>query len=176
MTAVVRKSASFGRSRRWALYIIGVGVWSSGGLWLLFRHFFVEPGEFGPKIHPLEPWWLKLHGAFGFAAVWILGFLWSVHVSRAWHGVRRRWSGGVMIGVFSWLILSGYLLYYIGTEDVRSVVSVLHWGIGLASPICLGFHRLRFQKRGMSLVDRVPNRFKQRILVAPSLRAGEERQ
>jgi len=176
MSASVRKSASFGRSRRPLLYIIGVGVWLSGGLWLLFHHFFGEQGEFGPKIHPLEPWWLKLHGAFGFAAVWIFGLLWGVHVSRAWPDLRRRWSGGVMTGVFCWLILSGYLLYYTGNEDVRSIMSVLHWGIGLASPICLGFHRLRFQKRRLSQVDRVQDRLEQRFLVAHTLRAGKERQ
>ena len=155
MSVSVRKSASFAPSRRWALYIIGVGVWLSGGLWLLFHHFFVEPGAFGPKIHPLEPWWLKLHGAFGFAAIWIFGLLWGAHVSRAWPGLRRRWSGGLMTGVFAWLIVSGYLLYYVGNENTRSVVSILHWGIGLASPICFGIHRLPIPRR---LRSRVQNR------------------
>lgn len=176
MSTSVRKSASIDRSGRWALCIIGAGVWLSGGLWLLFQHFFVEQGESGSQMHPLETWWLKLHGAFGFAAIWIFGLLWGVHMSRAWPYLQRRWSGGVMTGVFSWLILSGYLLYYVGNEDVRSVVSVLHWGIGLASPICLGFHRLRLQKRGVSQSDRVADHLDQRFLVMHTLRAGEERQ
>jgi len=156
MNVSVRKSGNFGRSRRWALYIIGIGVWLSGGLWLLFHYFFVEQGEFGPKIHPFEPWSLKLHGAFAFASIWIFGLLWGVHVSRAWPGLRRRWSGGVMTGVFAWLILSGYLLYYVGNENARSVVSILHWGIGLATPICFAFHRLRVRKRQAILNTHLP--------------------
>ena len=165
MSASVRKSVSFGKSRRWALYIIGIGVWLTGGLWLLFHYFFVEQGEFGPKIHPLEPWWLELHGAFGFAAIWIFGLLWGIHVTRAWPGFRRRWSGGFMTGVIAWLILSGYLLYYVGNEDARSVVSILHWGIGLASPFCFGFHRLHFRKRRVPQLDGVPKHFERRLLV-----------
>jgi len=168
MSVSVRKSASLARSRRWALYIIGVGVWLSGGLWLLLHHFLVEQGEFGPKTHPLEPWWLKLHGAFGFAAIWIFGLLWGVHVSRAWPGSGRRWSGGMMTLVFAWLILSGYLLYYVAIENARSVVSILHWGIGLVSPICFVFHRLRLGKRHESRVDRVRKHLKQRPLVEQS--------
>jgi hypothetical protein len=125
-------------------------------LWLLFHYFFVEQGEFGPRIHPLEPWWLKLHGAFAFASIWIFGLLWAVHITRTWPGLRRRWSGGIMTATFAWLILSGYLLYYIGSDTVRSnvgdeharsLVSIFHWGIGLVSPICFGFHRLSFRKR-----------------------------
>lgn len=146
MSVSVRNSASFARPRRWALYIVGLGVWLSGGLWLLFHHFFAEQGEFGPKIHPLEPWWLKLHGAFGFAAIWIFGLLWGAHVSRAWPRLRRRWSGGLMTGVFAWLIVSGYLLYYVGNENTRSAVSILHWVFGLASPICFGIHRLHIPR------------------------------
>jgi hypothetical protein len=143
----VPKSVRFPRSERWALYIIGIGVWLSGGLWLLFHCFFVERGEFGPKVHPLEPWWLKLHGAFALASIWIFGLLWGVHVSRAWPGMRSRWSGGALAGVFAWLVLSGYLLYYVGDETARSVISALHWGIGLASPVCFGLHRVRLRKR-----------------------------
>lgn len=174
MSVSVTKTASFARSGRWALYIIGVGVWASGGLWLIFHHFLVEQGEFGPKIHPLEPWWLKLHGAFGFAAIWIFGLLWGVHVSRAWPGMRRRWSGGVMTGAFAWLILSGYLLYYAGNENTRSVVSILHWGIGLASPICFGFHRLSFRKRRAPQSDREQKHFERRPLVEQLTAKGPE--
>ena len=49
-------------------------------------------------------------------------------------------------------------------------------GVGLASPICLGYHRLRFQKRRASQVDRVQDCLEQRFLVAHGLRAREERQ
>ena len=67
-----------------------------------------------------------------------------------------------MAGIFAWLILSGYLLYYVGNENARSVVSVLHWGIGIVSPICFGFHRLRFRRRHVSQIDRVQKHFERR--------------
>jgi hypothetical protein len=147
MSAFARKSESLGRFNRWALYIVGIGVWLSGGLWLLYHYFFERQGEFGPTANPLEPWWLKLHGAFAFAAVWVFGLLWGVHITKAWPRKRRRWSGGALTGVFALLIVSGYLLYYIGDDKVRPIVSVLHWGIGLACPVFFLFHRLRLRRR-----------------------------
>jgi hypothetical protein len=129
-----------------ALYIIGTGVWLSGGLWLLYHYFFVQQGEFGPAANPLEAWWLKLHGAFAFAAIWIFGLLWGAHVTKLWPSSRRRWSGSIMTGVLVWLILSGYLLYYVGEEKSRSIVSILHWSIGLACPFFFLWHRIKFRR------------------------------
>ena len=37
---------------------------------------------------------------------------------------------------------SGYLLYYLGSDELISSVSVLHWSIGLASVALFFFHRL----------------------------------
>ncbi|HEY1212563.1 MAG TPA: hypothetical protein VGE93_02920, partial [Bryobacteraceae bacterium] len=58
-----RPSYRLPRRRQLALYSIGIGVWLTGGLWLLFHYLLVRQGEFGPQTHPLEPWSLKLHGA-----------------------------------------------------------------------------------------------------------------
>lgn len=63
MSSRIHKTVRLGRSRHWQLYIIGIGVWLSGGLWLLFHYFFVRQGDFGPVENPLTPWWLRLHGA-----------------------------------------------------------------------------------------------------------------
>jgi hypothetical protein len=38
------------------------------------------------------------------------------------------------------LTLTGYLLYYVGAEAVRSVMSVVHWAIGLGLPLLTGWH------------------------------------
>jgi hypothetical protein len=145
MTARVRKAGALGRRRRWVLYIVGAGVWLTGGLWLLFHYFLVKQGEVGPTTNPLEPWWLKLHGAFGFAAVWMFGLLWGIHIAKLWPHKRKRWSGAVLTGVFALLILSGYLLYYVGDDRFRPVISALHWVVGLACPIFWVCHRLKRQ-------------------------------
>jgi hypothetical protein len=147
MKLSVREAGSLTRSRRWALYVIGIGVWLTGGLWLLVHYFYVVPGEFGAQNSPFEPWWLRLHGAFSFAAIWVFGLLWGAHVTKLWPSLRRRWSGGVMTAIFAWLIVSGYLLYYLGNETLRALVSIGHWGIGLLSPVFFLFHRLTLRKR-----------------------------
>jgi hypothetical protein len=128
-------SVRIGRRRRLGLYIVGLGLWLSGGLWLVYHYWMVQQGEFGPQTNPLEPWWLKLHGAFAFAAIWVFGLLWGVHVTAAWPHGRRRWSGAAMTGVLLLLMLSGYLLYYVGEETARSYVSIVHWTVGLACPL-----------------------------------------
>ena len=147
MSRRFHKSVRLGRPTRSALYFVGIGVWLSGGLWLLFHYFLGRQGDFGPVENPLTPWWLRLHGAFAFAAIWIFGLLWGTHVAGAWPRKRRRWSGGVLAGVFLFLIVSGYLLYYLGDDRIRPVVSVLHWGIGLICPAFFFVHRLRLQKQ-----------------------------
>lgn len=136
-------SVRLGKSRLRALYLIGVGVWLSGGLWLLFHYFLTRKGPFGPESNPLEPWWLKLHGAFAFAATWFFGLLWGTHITVGWRSGRRRASGSILTGFIFFLVLSGYLLYYVGDDTARSVVSVSHWGVGLACPLLYWVHRMR---------------------------------
>lgn len=156
MNGSERKLGSLGRSTRLGLYVVSLGVWISGGLWLLLHNFLVKRGEFGPEVNPLEPWFLKVHGAFAVAAIWMFGLMWSVHVIRLWPFSWRRWSGGLMAGVVAWLILSGYLLYYMGDDKARSIVSSLHWGIGLAAPVFFLWHRISFRGRvPKHLVDAV---------------------
>jgi hypothetical protein len=139
---------TYRQSWKVAVYSIGWGLWLSGGLWLLFHYFVTSEGEFGPQKHPLEPWWLKFHGAFAFAAIWLFGLLWGKHVSKAWPYGKGRWSGAGVAGLLFWLMLTGYLLYYIAGENARSIVSVLHWGLGFVAPALLLWHRFdRGKKR-----------------------------
>ena len=63
------------------LHMLEVSVASS--------YLLTKQGEFGPQSHPLEPWWLKLHGAFAFAFTWFFGLLWGTHVTVAWPRGRR---------------------------------------------------------------------------------------
>jgi hypothetical protein len=137
-----RGSLRLPRAHHVAVYAIGIGLWLSGGLWLLFHYFVQHPGPFGPVPNPLEPWWLKLHGAFAFAAIWIFGLLWGVHIVAGWYTGRRRGTGGLLAAVLGWLVVSGYLLYYLGDETLRPLVSLLHWSIGLALPAAFAAHRL----------------------------------
>lgn len=136
-----------GKGRRIALYVICLGVWVSGGLWLLFHYFLAKQGEFGPTANPVEPWWLKLHGAFSFAALWLFGLLWGIHITKLWPHRRSRWSGGGLTGIFALLVVTGYLLYYVADDRARSFISALHWVIGLLSPLVFCWHLRRRTRR-----------------------------
>ncbi len=135
------RAPELSRSRIRIVYTISLGLWLTGAVWLLSHYFMVQEGEFGPLPHPLEFWSIAAHGAFGFASLWLFGLLWSMHIPAGWRSFRRRWSGGVMFGVTAFLVVSGYLLYYLGNAEMISVVATLHWVVGIACPALLLLHR-----------------------------------
>lgn len=132
---------------------IGLGLWSSGTLWLVFHYFMQRKGEFGPAPDPLEHWWLAAHGLFAFASLWLLGLLWGRHIVGAWKIGRHRISGVLLLGVLAVLIASGYLLYYSGSDETRSVVSLIHWTLGLALPLPFLVHRFLKTVRETSALE-----------------------
>ena len=134
-----------GPLRRVAVYVVAAGVWLTGVAWLLFHYALRRQGEFGPETNPLEPWWLKLHGAFAFGALWAVGMLSSAHFPNGWASHRRRWSGAILFAAAMLLTLTGYLLYYLGDERLRQMNAVAHWCLGLASALPFLLHRFLFR-------------------------------
>lgn len=131
----------------------GLGVWVSGVAWLIV-HYCLEPQDaIVLPVSSAAPWWLKVHGAFAFLAIWTGGLVWGLHVLKAWQRRRHRWTGGILIGSLLMLIVSGYLLYYVGEERARQGISLLHWILGLLLPLGYLAHRL---------VKKVPRRRGQR--------------
>ncbi len=136
--------------RREALVYIVLGVlWASGIGWLAFHYLLLQTTEFGLLPHPLEAWWLRLHGAAAFATLWLIGLLWAIHLVPAWK-MRRRISGIALAVLLAVLVLSGYLLYYAGGDDARAVIALLHWIIGAALPLALLPHVLRRRRGGIA--------------------------
>ena len=127
------------RAKNW-INAVGAGVWASGAGWLCIHYLLPRPNAFG--LSPAEPWWLKAHGAFAFLALWTGGLLWGVHVVKAWHERRHRWTGGALFGLLLVLIVTGYLLYYAGDDQVRGIVSPTHWILGLCLPMVYVVHRI----------------------------------
>lgn len=125
------------------IYLIGLGAWLTGVLWLLLHDFFMQTSEFGMAPHPLEPWSLRAHAAFAFAAIWLFGLLSAAHLQKGWSSRRKRYSGVALASAFVVLILTGYLLYYVGDEHARALLSVLHWVLGVVAPLAYAVHRLR---------------------------------
>ncbi|HEY0230392.1 MAG TPA: hypothetical protein VGC55_03990 [Dokdonella sp.] len=117
-------------------------LWLSGAGWLIVRYFLRATSEFGELPHPAEAWWLCLHGAAAFFALWLLGVLWPTHVLPAWKSRRR--ASGIVLGVIAlWLVVSGFLLYYVGAERARMLIALIHWSVGLVIPLPFLWHALR---------------------------------
>ena len=133
---------SLSRRIRLLISVVGIGLWATGGLWLIFHYFMRPVGEFGPEPHILEPWWLGLHGLFAFLSLTVFGLLCGLHVGKAWASQRRRWSGSILLGVLVLLSVTGCMLLYVGDDGAWGLTTPIHWMVGLALPVLYGLHRL----------------------------------
>ena len=112
----------------------------SGALWLLFHYFVRTESEWGAGPHPLEAWWLRLHGLAAMITLLVLGSLLLTHVAGAWRLARNRASGAALGAAFALLIGTGYALYYFAGEQSRPAISLVHWVIGLAAVALIVAH------------------------------------
>jgi hypothetical protein len=110
---------------------------------LVFHYFLRQHGEFGEAPHPLEVWWLRLHGACAMLVLIVMGSLLPIHVRRGWHQRKNLLAGSVIVAILVLLIASGYALYYYGGEEARPLISAFHWIVGLGAPLALIWHILR---------------------------------
>lgn len=116
--------------RRW-VFVAGGACLLTGALWLIFDAFVQHEGPFGPEPHPLQRQWLIAHGAAGMLMLWVFGLVWLAHVRRGWPRRRNRRSGAFMVASMILLALSGWGLYYLGSETLRPWLSQFHWILGL---------------------------------------------
>lgn len=115
-------------------------LWASGTLWLLFHYFLGTDGDFGPEPHPLEQWWLRLHGLLVMFALVAIGSLATNHMRLAWNRKKNRRTGLPMLALTAWLATTGYTLYYFSTDANAAWLPLLHWTVGLALPLALVIH------------------------------------
>ena len=145
-----------GRHHRQWIYAIGGSLVGSGVAWLIAHYLLVDAGSFGETHHPSEPWWLRLHGAAVMAFLVLLGTILPGHVKRAWsvrknctQSVRRNVvTGMLMLSLVAALALTGYALYYSGSEELRPYISTCHWVLGLAAAVGFYQHRRGRLQRG----------------------------
>ena len=112
----------------------------TGLLWLFFEHFVVEETDFGPSHHPLQKWWLIIHGLMAVVFVFVFGMTYVIHVQRTIKNNERLVSGWANLIFWSLIIISGYLLLYISGDKMREYTSLFHWGLGIGSMVMLLFH------------------------------------
>ena len=137
-----RRSAKLASWQIWLLALSGTGLWLSGCGWLLLHFYGQKQGEFGPEMNPIEPWMMKAHGLFLIPALLTIGGMFVAHIPKGWTHQRQRIAGIALCAVLAVLIMSGYMLYYVGDEDLRNWTSVAHWAIGLILPVVFLWHYL----------------------------------
>ena len=127
--------------RKVSIYVTSAGVWLTGCVWLVFHYFIKVEDQYGfDTPHPGEHYSLIAHALFAFVAIWFFGVLWPGHVKKSWKAHIRRWSGGFLFGFTTWLTLTGFLLYYVGSDFWRSTTSLAHWIAGIAGLIPFVWH------------------------------------
>lgn len=137
----MRSSGALPQGRRRTLYVFSIGTLVTGVMWLVFQYFVRVVDQFGfENPHPQQRWWLISHAVFSFVTIWMFGALWPDHIVRGWRARLRRWSGGALFGLASWLTATGCALYYVGSDFWRALTSFAHWIPGLATLIVFVVH------------------------------------
>ena len=123
--------------------------WLSGVTFYVLNRWFGIEGEFGTQKHPWQYPVLQIHGFAAFIMLMSLGAVIAHHVPAAWKTKRLRWAGISLFSVLGVQLISAYLLYYLGNEDIRPIVSTIHTYNGLCIPLVLTVHiMLGIRSRG----------------------------
>ena len=150
-----RSVIKLSRRHEWAVYGIIALVFLSGAAWA-WLHFFVRSvSEFGESANPAESWMLKVHGAAAMAVLVIIGTLLPFHAKFAWRANRNRRTGSTLLATLGILTVTGYGLYYSGSDRLRAWTSNAHLFVGLALPIFLALHVWRGKRSRTALVSKL---------------------
>ncbi len=120
-------------------YTASVVLFVSGIIWAGI-HRLDESGQAGEALRRMSPWLIAVHGLGAVVFVLFFGALLVGHVRRAWRGRKNRKNGALFVTATSLLIASGYLLYYLGGENLRDAFSQFHLWLGIVSPALLLWH------------------------------------
>ena len=83
---------------------------------------------------------MQVHGAAAMAALVLLGRLLVRHVGAGWSERKNRRSGSILLAASLWLTLTGWVLYYSGSDALRDFAGQSHLWIGIALAVALGLH------------------------------------
>jgi hypothetical protein len=125
------------RLQRCFLYGVLVLLFLSGVTWACWNYLAASPSDFETNA---KAWAMKVHGAAAMAALVLIGMMLSTHVRFAWRAHRNRANGSIFLSAFAVLTITGYGLYYAGSERLRAWTSWIHLAVGLILPILLVIH------------------------------------
>lgn len=129
------------------LYVITLVMMLSGLIWLYFDYFVEIETEFGASHHPLQKWFLKIHGIGSAVFIFIFGMTYVLHIQKTLKDPERRISGWLNLIFWTLMIVSGYSLLYIAGESVRDYMALFHWILGIFSVLVLFFHSSKYLKK-----------------------------
>ena len=140
----MRGPLKVGRRVKWAAAGNLLLSAATGVTWFFARTDEVLPRGLG--------WIPTVHGVSAACAVFSFGYLYGVHVSKAIHQPRRKRTGFTLLALVIAVIASGYSLYYLGDENWRAVMIIVHASLATLTCFAAGVHaRARKHVRGIAL-------------------------
>ncbi len=134
-----RRLLQIRRSHRALLYAVSLALFLSGVAWTWIRHLD-HFGRASDRLLRIKTDLIAIHGFSAMFFVLLVGTLLVSHVGRAWHARRNRPNGAFFLIAVSLLTLSGYALYYLGSETLRNADSRFHLWLGVGAPLLLLWH------------------------------------
>ncbi|HVY65525.1 MAG TPA: hypothetical protein VHH11_11960 [Gammaproteobacteria bacterium] len=102
-------------------------MWLVGAALFVLKHFFESKVAFGP--HPWQPPLTQVHGILAVLATFLFG--WIVAAQRA-QPQRQRATAPLLFVTLAWLVVTGFALFFLVSEEWRGVDATLHEFVGLA--------------------------------------------
>jgi len=139
-------SAGLPPLQKLALYVVSALLWISGAAWLYFSYFASDGASLGTpgRAPALLP---ELHGAAAMAFLLVFGTLLPQHLPNGWHHKRQRPSGLSLVVTCAILVLTGWGLYYLSDESLRTATRVTHSILGILLPLAMAAHVWRARRR-----------------------------
>ena len=146
--------ASVDRPYRRILYSVLAVSWFSGVTFFVLSNWFQVEGEFGIQKHPFQFTALQIHGLAAFAMMVIYGYFLGTHVKNTWNMKPRRILGVILALIPLFLMITGYLLYYVAEANFRVWTAYAHFSVGFSLPLIVFLHvrqsmLLRKQRRNL---------------------------
>ncbi len=140
-----RNSIQLSRRHEWFAYGVSAASFGTGAAWAWLHYLVDAPNEFGaPSL--AEIWLLKIHGAAAMGICVLLGTLLPLHINFAWRAGRNLRTGLSLLGLLLFLSGTGYGLYYVGGDTLRTWTSQAHLWTGLLFVPLLLIHGWRGRK------------------------------
>jgi hypothetical protein len=84
--------------------------------------------------------WRALHGwSIPFFLI-VFGIIWRVHILRGWNLKKNVISGVVTLLVFLGLTITGWMIYYSGSDQTQKISASFHTWLGLGVSFILFIH------------------------------------